>query len=127
MSGYVFLDELRAPSITVHPTFETFQRAFSAVSGGVLHGLNWNNVFVAGGIVLSSLLCIEVKKFLASDIDVYIYGLGPPEANEKVKHIFDVWKSNLPEHAKDHTLVVRTILARSPFSLCILSSESGLC
>lgn len=119
MSGYTFLDELRAPSIAVHPTFEAFQRAFSVLSDGALRGLDWSNVFVAGGIVLSSLLFIEesdVKKYQNSDIDVYIYGLGPREANEKVKHIFDVWKSNLPEHAKNRTLVVRNSRTLTFFS-----------
>lgn len=120
MSGYTFLDELRAASISVQPTFEAFQKAFSAVSDGVLRGLDWSNVFVAGGIVLSSLLCVEegdVKKYVASDIDVYIHGLGPQEANEKVKHIFDVWKGNLPANAKDHTLVVRNSRTLTSFSL----------
>ncbi|KAJ7322957.1 hypothetical protein DFH08DRAFT_941686 [Mycena albidolilacea] len=40
-----------------------------------------------------------------SDIDAYIYGLSPTEANEKVGHIFDTFCANLPPGSQ--TLVVR--------------------
>lgn len=46
---------------------------------------------------------------MSSDIDVYIYGLGPVEANAKVQHIFDVWKGNLvlPKWHQEDILAVR--------------------
>lgn len=109
-SGYTFLDELRASSIALQPTLEAFQATFDSISGGLLKGLDWSNVFVAGGIVLSSLLSVtekDAQKFSSSDIDLYIYGLGPIEANKKVQHLEEVWKSNLPKNAKNDTLVVR--------------------
>lgn len=80
---------------------------FAALTDNLLAGLNWGNVLVAGGIVLSTLLCTnhkaDSKKYRDSDIDVYIYGLGPVEANAKVKHIYKIWKSNLPR-LKDGSL-----------------------
>lgn len=108
MSGYTLLDELRAPTVAALSSIEAFNEAFAKITDGLLKGLDWSNVFIAGGIVLSTLLCVHedsIKNYINSDIDVYIYGLGPREANEKIKHIFEVWKRNLPDHAKDKTMV----------------------
>ncbi|KAF9506762.1 hypothetical protein BS47DRAFT_1399213 [Hydnum rufescens UP504] len=83
--GRAILDEMRPNAIQVQPS-------------------------VDAGMVLSTLSCIDpitqAGDYTSSDLDVYIYGLGPVEANAKISHIFDVWKSNLPEDAKDKTLVV---------------------
>lgn len=109
-AGYTLLDELRAPSVILQPSVDAFRTAFTKISGGLLAGLDWKNVFIAGGIVLSSLLSVnerDAEKYASSDIDVYIWGLNPIEANKKVERLFDIWKSNLPEHAKSKTLVVR--------------------
>lgn len=109
-AGYTFLDELRSLSVSLQPSVAAFQATFDKLSGGLLKGLDWSNVFVAGGMVLSSLLCVsesDIPKFSSSDIDIYIYGLGPIEANLKIQHLFDVWKSNLPPDAKSETLVVK--------------------
>jgi len=35
-------------------------------------------------------------KYRHPDIDVYLYGLDSVRANEKLEHIYNVWKSNLP-------------------------------
>jgi hypothetical protein len=101
-----------AQSIEIQPYVEAFSTTFSALSDRLLEGLNWDNVFVAGGIILASLLCIDSptavhkpEDYVSSDIDIYIYGLSPLEANEKVKHIFEIYKRNLPSQAP--TLVVR--------------------
>jgi hypothetical protein len=95
------------------------------MSDGLLKNLNWSNVFVAGGIVLGTLLSVDSTdgqphrdpRWNSSDIDVYIYGLSPNEANEKVKHIFETFCANLPSGSE--TLVVRncttiTFYARYP-------------
>lgn len=110
LPGYAFLNELRQASIAVQPTVSAFQGAFSKITDGLLEGLDWSNVFVAGGIILCTMLAVtdvDLKKYVSSDIDVYIYGLGPVEANEKVQHLFDVWKKNLPENARSKALAVR--------------------
>ncbi|KAF8328782.1 uncharacterized protein EI90DRAFT_3125526 [Cantharellus anzutake] len=103
MSGYKILDRNRASSIKIQPNIGAFASVFSVLSDGLLKGVDWNNVFAAGGIALSSLLCTDVKAdaliFKNSDIDLYIHGLGPTEANKKIQHIYDVWKSNLPKDA----------------------------
>ncbi|KAJ7815281.1 hypothetical protein B0H14DRAFT_1410689 [Mycena olivaceomarginata] len=83
------------------------------MSDGLLKNLNWSNVFVAGGIVLGTLLYVDTAggqphrdpRWSSSDIDIYIYGLSPTEANEKVGHIFDTFCANLPPGSQ--TLVVR--------------------
>ncbi|KAF8320396.1 hypothetical protein DL93DRAFT_1837519 [Clavulina sp. PMI_390] len=110
LPGYTILDELRTSTLSVQPSFASFQAMFTRITGGLLDGLNWSNVFVAGGIVLSTLLCTsesDIARYVSSDIDVYIHGLDPIAANKKVGHIFDVWKSNLPESSRENTLVVR--------------------
>ncbi|KAF9514958.1 hypothetical protein BS47DRAFT_1392049 [Hydnum rufescens UP504] len=111
LSGRTILDEKRPEAIQVQPSVDAFRRVFHSLTGGLLDGMDWSNIFVAGGMVLSALSCIDpitqAGRYTSSDIDMYIYGLGPVEANAKISHIFDVWKSNLPEDAKDKTLVVR--------------------
>ena len=111
LSGYTILDKMRPDTIQVQPSVDAFRRVFHTLTDVLLNGMDWSNVFVAGGMVLSSLSCIDPlvqgSCFTSSDIDIYIYGLGPAEANSKISHIFDIWKSNLPEHAKDQILVVR--------------------
>ncbi|KAF8311765.1 hypothetical protein DL93DRAFT_2168871, partial [Clavulina sp. PMI_390] len=110
LSGYTFLDELRATSIAIQPSFDSFQKMFNIITNGLLNGLDWSNIFLAGGIVLSTLLCTseaDIDKYISSDIDVYIHGLDPVAANKKIQHIFDVWKSNLPPSCREKTLVVR--------------------
>ncbi|KAF8320355.1 hypothetical protein DL93DRAFT_2224717 [Clavulina sp. PMI_390] len=110
LSGYTILDDLRPPEIRIQPSFASFQVMFSKITDSLLNGLDWSNVFVAGGIVLSTLLCTterDLEKSVQSDIDMYIYGLDPISANKKVQHIFEVWKSNLPESSRNKTLVVR--------------------
>jgi hypothetical protein len=95
------------------------------MSDGLLKNLNWSNVFVAGGIVLGTLFSVDSTdgqphrdpRWNSSDIDVYIYGLSPNEANEKVKHIFETFCANLPSGSE--TLVFRncttiTFYARYP-------------
>lgn len=80
---------------------------FDRLTDGLLKGLNWANVFVAGGIALAALLCIQpedVTKYKNSDIDMYIYGLGPLDANKKLEHIYEVWKTNLPAGSESRVL-----------------------
>jgi hypothetical protein len=104
---------------------EAFKRTFAHMSDGLLKNLDWNNILVAGGFVLGTLLSVDSPdgqpqrdpRWNSSDIDVYIYGLSPSQANEKVKHLFDTFCANLPPRTQ--TLVVRncttiTFYARYP-------------
>lgn len=112
LPGFKVLDGRRPPTIRIQPSVELFAKTFETMTGGLLKGLDWDHVFVAGGIVLGALLCTEGKdttntpeQWKNSDVDLYICGLGPVEANEKIEHIFSVFKSNLPQDAP--VLVVR--------------------
>lgn len=49
---------------------------------------------------LNILLCTDPSMddtFAESDLDIYIYGLNPSQANEKIKHIYNVWSTNVGE------------------------------
>ncbi|KAF8314665.1 hypothetical protein DL93DRAFT_2227764 [Clavulina sp. PMI_390] len=108
--GFSFMDEQRSSSISLQPSFEGFQHTFNKFSDNLFIGLDWSNIFVAGGSVLSSLLCVEnrdLSNYIASDIDMYLYGLSPTEANHKVHHIFETWKQNLPPEARQSVFIVR--------------------
>lgn len=108
--GLEFLDENRRRSVEVQPSSKAFAKAFDRITRGILKGLNWSNVFVAGGIALTTLLQTDSteddkKEVKDSDIDIYIYGLGPNQANDKVKHISEVWSNNLPPDNKQRLVV----------------------
>ncbi|KAJ3795037.1 hypothetical protein GGU11DRAFT_793730 [Lentinula aff. detonsa] len=112
LPGYTVLTEKRSPTIFVQPTASDFKGRFDCMSGGLLAGLDWSNVFVAGGLVLGALLTPDIpptasvlaserlylnqpSEWISSDIDLYIYGLDVEAANEKIKHIAEVYQSNL--------------------------------
>lgn len=115
LPGFTVLGEKRKPSVYIQPTIQAFKSSWDAMTDNVLRGLSWDNIFVAGGLIFGTLLTPQVaadhpdvnkaEEWLASDIDIYIYGLGPEEANDKIRHVEDVYKSNLP--AGSPFLVVR--------------------
>lgn len=47
---------------------------------------------------LNVLLCTDPNldsTFVSSDIDLYLYGLDPAQANAKMAHIYSVWSTNI--------------------------------
>jgi len=105
-AGFTFLDKRRAAFTYIQPSLPIFEKRFHEMTYGQLDGLDWSNIFVAGGMVLGALLSVEEKdapntadQWKGSDIDIYVYGLDPIAANEKVRHIYDVFKANLPADA----------------------------
>ncbi|KAL8867203.1 MAG: hypothetical protein Q9174_005813, partial [Haloplaca sp. 1 TL-2023] len=96
--GFEFLDGLRLPEIEIMGCDALFRNNFDYVTHNALRGLDWNNVFIAGGMVLATLLHSELKTqedhVKECDIDLYLYGLTPEEANQKVEEIYKVWGSN---------------------------------
>ncbi|KAL8690967.1 MAG: hypothetical protein Q9218_003705 [Villophora microphyllina] len=97
--GFEFLNQKRQPVCRYQGSDESFIKTFNRVTHGALKGLNWTNVFVAGGMVLNTLLHTDPTKdqekdILECDIDLYLYGLTPEEANRKVKEIEAVWIRN---------------------------------
>ncbi|KAK7007898.1 hypothetical protein R3P38DRAFT_2552529 [Favolaschia claudopus] len=108
LPGYKFLDKLRAATVEIQPSLPAFRDSFERISDGLLKNLNWDNVLVAGGIVLGTLMAVDAAAgapWRSSDIDVYIHGLGPNEANAKIQHIFSTFQANLPPNTP--TFVVR--------------------
>ncbi|KAF3936249.1 hypothetical protein ABW19_dt0205808 [Dactylella cylindrospora] len=101
-SGLQYIDQKRPRTLKLQPSTAAFQKTFNRLMKGALDGLDWSNVFVAGGMALSALLCVDESmdgQFEGNDIDMYIYGLTPEKANEKLKHVADVWKKNLPPNS----------------------------
>ncbi|KAJ7484388.1 hypothetical protein FB451DRAFT_1128513 [Mycena latifolia] len=105
LPGYEILCEGRAPHIFIQPSTAAFRRNFDYMSDGLLRNLNWNNLIVAGGIVLGTLLYNSPEDWKSSDIDIYVYGLSGQDANKKIQHVFDTFRSNLPTGTR--TLAVR--------------------
>ncbi|KAF9069165.1 hypothetical protein BDP27DRAFT_1402854 [Rhodocollybia butyracea] len=112
LPGYTILADKRPPTTFIQPSSADFKRRFDFMTGGLLAGLDWNNVFVAGGLVLGALLTPDIpstasvpaldrlylnqyEEWISSDIDLYIYGLDVDAANKKIQHIAEVYKSNL--------------------------------
>jgi len=105
-NSFQFLDSKRQRSMKVLSNSVAFQKTFDRITDGILTGLDWSNIFIAGGIALTTLMCTDEvqktdKKSKEADIDLYIYGLDAAEANAKVDHIYDVWNSNLPDSGKE--------------------------
>ncbi|KAJ7735102.1 hypothetical protein DFH07DRAFT_893615 [Mycena maculata] len=125
LPGYELLCEARESQITIQPSVEAFKRTFEHISDGLLKNLDWSNLLVAGGIVLGTLLSVDAAdgqprcdpRWVSSDIDMYVHGLSALEANEKIKHVFETFRANLPPGTP--TLAVRncttiTLYARYP-------------
>ncbi|KAJ7718695.1 hypothetical protein DFH07DRAFT_973202 [Mycena maculata] len=125
LPGYEVSCDAREPHIAIQPSVEAFKRTFDHISDGLLKNLDWSNLFVAGGIILGALLSVDTPdgqprsdpRWASSDIDMFVYGLSPLAANEKVRHLFETFRANLPPGTP--TLVVRncttiTFYARYP-------------
>ncbi|KAJ7131939.1 hypothetical protein C8R46DRAFT_1015571 [Mycena filopes] len=96
LPGFHILSFASAPRITIRPSTAAFKKHFDRMSDRLLRNLDWSNLIVAGGIVLGALLCDNKNHWESSDIDIYIHGLAPLEANKKIRHIFDTFVANLP-------------------------------
>lgn len=99
--GFEFLDAFRERVMHITPDDASFIRTFERITKGVLKGLDWSNILVAGGMALTTLVHIDPSRddecdVCDCDIDLYLYGLTPDEANRKIEAIYDVWSKNLP-------------------------------
>ncbi|KAL9632676.1 MAG: hypothetical protein Q9164_005168 [Protoblastenia rupestris] len=108
--GLEVLDDLRAKKVQIHATDDSFGRTFERITKGILNGLDWSHVFMAGGMALTTLLhtnslADDDQSVKDPDIDLYIYGLGSEDANAKVQHIYSTWSRNLPPTARDQLVV----------------------
>lgn len=83
---------------------DTFTTRFSELTSNVFDGLDWQNIVIGGGIVLSSLAnykSLPELPFNENDIELFIYG---GNYDEIVHRIYDVVMSNVNGHCE----IVRT-------------------
>ncbi|KAJ3816571.1 hypothetical protein F5880DRAFT_1619170, partial [Lentinula raphanica] len=109
---FSILTDKQRKRVFMNPSDQKFHDRFHTMTGGILEGLNWDNVFVAGGMVLGTLVSPDItgstglsdldlndlskpEEWESSDIDLYIYGLGSEDANLKIRHIADTYQRNL--------------------------------
>ncbi|GAA5894706.1 hypothetical protein JCM8208_006049 [Rhodotorula glutinis] len=87
----------RKPVEVTCKTADEFKSALSEATGGVLDKLDWSNVVLGGGAVLSILTGQqESKSYKGSDLDLFLVGLEPQELIPKVKSMVDQIKAALP-------------------------------
>ena len=108
--GLEVLDYWRPRQLSLNRNDMTFSQVFDRITKGVLRGLDWTNVIVAGGMALTTLLHVDPtkddnKSIRDPDIDVYIYGLSPQDANRKAEEIHDTWVRNLPTSASKRLVI----------------------
>ncbi|KAJ7199724.1 hypothetical protein B0H12DRAFT_1081338 [Mycena haematopus] len=102
LSGVEVLCDARKDVLTIQPSTPVFEDAFNRMTDGLLIGLDWTNVMVAGGMVLGTLVSVPdsglgfLKLWNSSDIDLYIYGLAAEAATAKIHHIYQTLRNNLP-------------------------------
>lgn len=106
--GFECLDQKRKRTMQILGTDARWIETFRQVTKGCLNGLDWKNVFIAGGVVLNTLLFTSDPKdaegnpahkdVVECDIDLYLYGLTAEEANSKVEHVYDTWYRNTHGH-----------------------------
>jgi len=64
-----------------------FITRWTTFTNGILNGLDWTNVFCAGGAILGNLVA-DNAGYTTSDIDLFLYGLDTDEtANAKLREI----------------------------------------
>lgn len=94
------------------PDIDQFRTTWSIFSEGSLSQLiDWSNVVVAGGSVLACLLPLPehaqgskraIRKhfhevaYSSSDIDMFIYGLTPEQAEKKAIQIYEAVRDSVP-------------------------------
>lgn len=75
-----------------------FKSNFNKYCHNMLEGLDWNGVLAAGGSVLHSVIQPERHRKCQwysnyrerRDVDLFLYGMTPEQAKEKIKHIYKV-------------------------------------
>lgn len=91
------LDECRKKTVRLLPDDAAFAAAWKDATGGLLDGMDWSNILVAGGICLGVLTGVVET---SSDVDIYVYGLTARQANKKIEQIYETWWRNLGPSGK---------------------------
>lgn len=82
---------VRAKEPAILPSFQEFKAEFDSLTRNVFEDMDWKNVVVAGGAVLSALVKLDEKEknnFRDADVDLFLFGLSEEQAAQKVKDIF---------------------------------------
>ena len=100
----ILTKDMDIPQINSFPivTKEEFMNNYDIFTEGILECMNWDNLFLAGGSVLSmvSKLPNDVvtneekrkyynKKYPKSDLDLYLYGLNEEQSTKKIYEIYE--------------------------------------
>ena len=82
---------------------DKFEQNWNEFTGRCFDGVDLSNCFIAGGSVLGCLLPNQLESgvLLASDIDVFIYGLSPEAATARVVQVLDQVAKRRSALAKD--------------------------
>ncbi|KAL6076304.1 Ankyrin [Balamuthia mandrillaris] len=98
---------------TIVPNFQTFESNWESFTNGMFKGLDWNNVFVAGGAVLANLINPDhtgTLGYQSSDIDIFLYGIDDQyRANQKLKEIYEVVRRNTGVQEENIIKTLRTV------------------
>eukprot|EP01059_Diplonema_ambulator_P025062 TRINITY_DN42042_c0_g1_i1.p1 TRINITY_DN42042_c0_g1~~TRINITY_DN42042_c0_g1_i1.p1 ORF type:complete len:1754 (+),score=585.15 TRINITY_DN42042_c0_g1_i1:52-5313(+) len=119
-SAKILYQYVKQPAIGAQSvvTQNEFMQNMDTLTNNQFKGLNWNNLFLAGGGVLGAMMPSDAgngSAFRGSDLDLFMYGISTDEeALAKVKHIIDVVTANRKKQKPDkarlsqHVEVVRT-------------------
>ncbi|KAK0556102.1 hypothetical protein OC844_005947 [Tilletia horrida] len=98
LAGVKVLDELRTGTIGVR-SIQAFHLAFHQFTDGALVGLDYSNVFIAGGSVNAVLTETDVDTFKTrlrkSDVDIFLYGLNDKDMLDKILLIEERLRTNI--------------------------------
>jgi hypothetical protein len=71
-----------------------FSKRFKECCHGLLEGLDWKNLMVAGGSILSCLLPDQEHEYSHADVDFFVLTRDVKEADRITHHIFNVISGN---------------------------------
>ncbi|KAE8219871.1 hypothetical protein CF326_g8858 [Tilletia indica] len=98
--GVKLFDSLRKDAVHIR-SLAAFRDAFATFGGSVLAGLDYSNIFIAGGSILATLTELDTGNFddllKGSDIDIFLYGLSGEEAHNKIISIANTIRSNVKD------------------------------
>ena len=87
---------------------ESFLNNFNNFTVGLFDEVNWSNVLVVGGSIVSSLLG-RTDGFETSDVDIYIYGISSEtEFKEKVEEVITCIIAAAESHGYTQHVLIRT-------------------
>ncbi|GAA5882187.1 hypothetical protein JCM3774_005458 [Rhodotorula dairenensis] len=94
-------------------SLKAFRDDLARSTGGLLAQVDWSNVVLGGGAVLSILTGkVDCEAYSTSDLDLFLYGLEPDELIPKVASLIDQIQAALPGRTRRYKEDVLTRDAR---------------